>query len=162
MFDRRWIFRAGLLAAATAAATPASASRAVVAKDRQRYIAVVDGLFGAWWERDFEAFRAAFAGSQARASFDGRPLFDAHYVQPAKRFRGELLFNGSTVVAQVVTPNWAGYPEAGIEGGFAVGELFQVRFFPGLEGGVIESVTYLGDDTLARAEWIGMPNAPRL
>ncbi len=142
-------------------ATPALASRAVVAKDRESYSAAIDRLFAAWWGRDFTAFQAAFSDPEVSAPFDGRPLFDAHYAKRGKRFRGELIFNGATVIAQVVTPNLEGYPAAGIEGGFAVGELFQVQFFPGLEKPVMESLAYLGDDALARAEWVGMPNAPR-
>lgn len=163
MIDRRRIFTAGLLAAAaTATATTALASRTVVAKDQAGYAAVIDRLFAAWWDRDFTAFQAVFADPDVSKPFDGRPLFEAHYAKRAKRFRGQLLFNGAMVVAQVVTPNLEGYPEAGIEGGFAMGELFQVRFFPGLEKPVIASLAYLGEDALARSEWIALPNAPGL
>ena len=90
--------------------------------------------------------------------FDGRLLFDAHYVKREDRFRGGLFFNGPIAIVQIIAPQGPNL-DVGIEGGYALGDLFLVRFFPGIEGAVMESVTYLDTGILARGEWEGGPSS---
>ncbi len=160
MLGRREILTAALLGGA-AIASPASACKAPAAKDRDGYTRAIDRLFSAWWARDFATFQSAFEYPGVAQPFDGRPLFDAHYaVSRSDRFRGELLFTGPSVIVQVVSPQGPD-PRHGICGGYAVADLFLVRFFPGLQTPVVEEVRHLGGDLLAAAEWTTLANAPR-
>jgi hypothetical protein len=158
LIGRRGIISAGLLAGAMLPSS-ASATRAPKPKDHAGYSATIDRLFAAWWDRDYAAFEPAFIDAGVAEPFDGRALFDAHYAKRQARFRGELCFNGASVVAQVITPQGPDY-ERGILGGYALGDLFLVRFFPGLEKPVVETLSYIDTDVLAHVEWLGLPNAP--
>lgn len=157
MIGRRGIITAGVLAGAMAA-TPAGASRAPRAKDQAGYTLAIDRLFAAWWARDFGAFQPAFENDGLKTPFDGRALFEAHYVEREARFRGALLFNGPQVAVQVVTPQGPDH-RAGILGGYAVGDLYLVKFYPGIDRPVMESVAWISADILAHEEWIGLPGA---
>ena len=159
MIGRRRVIATALLAGALPP-SDASATKAPRPKHHRGYSAAIDQLFAGWWLRDFAAFQAAFIDRDVEHPFDGRALFDAHYADQGVRFLGGNFFNGTMVVAQVVAPQGPNF-EVGIEGGHALGEIFVVRFFPGLEKPVMESVTYIDTDVLAREEWIGLPNAPR-
>lgn len=145
--------------AGTLVSTPALACKAPSAKDRSGYTRVIDEFFTAWWARDYAAFEQPFLLA-AREPFDARTLFDAYYEKPEQRFRGELLFNGPSVIAQVVTPQEADY-ERGICGGYALADLFLITFFPGADVPVIESVAHVNFDLLASAEWGDLPGALR-
>ena len=157
MIGRRAII-AATLAGGAAMASPAQACRAPAAKDRHRYARTVDKLFADWWRRDFAAFQAAFRHPEIPDPFDARAVFDAHYAQPEGRFRGEILFNGASLIAQIVTPQ---EPDRmrGICGGYAASELFLVKFFPGLETPVLMKLDYLDSDLLAATEWRKLPGA---
>jgi hypothetical protein len=81
-------------------------------------------------------------------------------LQREHRFRGELLFNGASVAAQVITPQEAD-PLHGICAGHAVSDLFLVRFFPGLDAPVVDEVKHIDTDLLAWSEWTKLPGAHR-
>jgi hypothetical protein len=142
----------GTLAAGAFFSAPASACREPAAKDRAGYERVIGALFAAWWKRDLAAFRRPFEHPERGTRIDVRSLFDAHFDRPERRFRGEMLFNGETVVVQVVTPK-EGDPVHGICGGYAAADLFLVRFFPGLQVPVVDAVRYLETNLLAGSEW---------
>ena len=138
--------------------SPAFACKAPAAKDRDGYTRVIDGLFEAWWARDFTAFQQAFQYPERREQFDARTLFDAHFAKPERRFRGELLFNGASVAAQVITPQEAD-PALGICGGYAIAALFLVRFFPGYGSLVVDEAKHVDSNLLAGEEWTDLPGA---
>jgi hypothetical protein len=112
----------------------------------------IDRLFTAWWARDFAAFQQPFRHRERVEPFDARSLFDAHFAHPERRIRGEMLFSGATVAVQIITPKDADLVR-GICGGYAIADLFLVRFFPGLETPVVDEVRYLDTVALAESEW---------
>ena len=152
MRRRDMLALAGLAAAVSAA--PAWACRSPVAKDRNGYRRVIDGLFAAWWRRDFAAFSATFQHPAVAQPFQGRALFEQYFVERQRRQLGAILFNGASAVVQVVTPRGPD-PELGICGGHAWADLVLVKFYPGLEGAVVSELRYLDGDTLAASEWRG-------
>ena len=139
----------GTMVAGVLLPSPAFACRAPVAKDRDGYTRVIDRLFEAWWARDFTAFQQAFQHAERREQFDARTLFDAHFAKAERRFRGELLFNGASVAAQVITPQEAD-PARGNCGGFSVADLLLVRFFPGLDTPVVNEAKHMRHQPLSR------------
>jgi hypothetical protein len=156
---RREVIAATVLTGAVLA-SPAIACRSPRAKDRDGYRAAVDALFSAWWARDYDAFHRRFQHSEVPDPFDSRPLFDAHFAAREQRFRGPMLFNGASVIAQVVTPR-SPDGEHGICGGHASADLFLVKFYPGLEEIVIDKVDHVDRGVLAQSEWNRMRRASR-
>jgi hypothetical protein len=148
---RREVISSAVLAGALVA-TPASAYRSPGAKDRKGYKAATEALFTAWWARDYEAYERTFHHSLVSKAFRGRALFKAHYEKPERRFLGQLLFNGASLVAQVIRPRPPD-PPRGICGGHAASDLFLIQFYPGIEVPVIRKVQYLDTDLLAAEEW---------
>ena len=159
MISRREIM-VGTIVAGALLPSPAFACRAPASKDRDGYTRLIDRLFDAWWARDFGAFQQAFQHPERREQFDTRTLFDAHFAKQERRFRGELLFNGASVAAQVVTPQEAD-PAHGIGGGYAVADLFLVSFFPGLGTPVVREGKHIDSNLLAGEEWAALPGANR-
>ena len=151
MINRRGALSAALIAGGLLA-TPASACRAPAAKDRKSYARVIDDLFTAWWKRNYDLFLKSFSHPERNEPLPDRTLFDAHYAQNTERFRGELLFNGASAVVQVITPQQADHTH-GICGGYAQADLFLIRFYPGLDEAVIDTVQFLDTDLLASKEW---------
>ena len=151
MIGRRGVIAATLLSGVILA-SPAAACRAPRAKDRRGYRAAIDSLFAAWWTRDYAAFQRLFEHVGVPEPFHARPLFEAHFATPERRLRGALLFNGPSVVTQIVTPRGPD-PVHGFCGGSASADLFLVKFFPGVETPVMERVDHLDSDLLAASEW---------
>jgi hypothetical protein len=150
----------GTIVAGALLPSPAFACKAPAPKDRDGYTRLIDRLFDAWWARDFTAFQQAVQGAEGKPSIDARTLFDAHFVKPEHRFRGELLFNGASLVAQVITPQEAD-PAHGICGGYAVADLFLVSFFPGADTPMVREAKHIDFNLLAHSEWAGLPGALR-
>jgi hypothetical protein len=137
---------------ALAAASPAFACRAAAPKDRNAYRGAIDRMLAAWWRRDFAAFRRCFQ-SGGEGDFDPAAIFAAHFTQAnRRRSRGDILFNGATAVAQVLTPTPAD-PAMGICGGMALGQLFAIDFYPGLRTPAVQSLAFVGHSVLAAGEW---------
>jgi hypothetical protein len=153
MMHRRELI-AGTLVAGAVLASPASACRAPAAKDRAGYTRVIDGVFSAWWGRDFTRFQQAFQHPERTGRLNLHRLFEAHFQRPERRFRGDMLFNGEAVMVQVVTPKEADAYH-GICGGYASADLFLVRFFPGLDTPVVDQMHYIDTALLADSEWNG-------
>jgi hypothetical protein len=156
--------REAIAAAATLGAflsTPAVACKSPAPKDRKGYTHAVDDLLTAWWARDFDRFLKPFRHPERDEALPDRTLFDAHYSEHAIRFRGGLLFNGASVVVQVITPQQPDFQE-GVCGGYAKSDLMLVRFYPGAETHVVRSVQFLDTDLLAEAEWKRLPGAPNV
>lgn len=151
MIERRRLVLATFLGS-IALAPPALACRAPVPKNRGGYTETMDRVFSAWWSRDRSAFDRAFEHPDATEPFDGAALFDAHFEVQELRFRGDILFNGSSATVQVVTPAGPD-PVHGICGGHAVSDLFLFRFFPGLDVPIVQELRYLDADVLAAGEW---------
>ena len=61
------------------------------------------------------------------------------------------MFNGSSLVTQIVTPRDAD-PERGICGGYASADLFLLNFFSGLAIPVLERVDHVDRGVLAESE----------
>ena len=160
MFNRRETIAATIVAAAFAA-SPASACRAPAPKNRTGYTRAIDNLFAAWWARDYEAFLKPFEHPDREDAVPDRTFFSARYLEPAPRFRGQLLFNGASAVVQVITPQNHDRVH-GICGGYAQSEIFLVKFYPGLEVPVVQTITLIDDDLLADGEWEHLPGAPKL
>jgi hypothetical protein len=139
----------GTIVAGALLPSPAFACKAPAAKDRDGYTRVIDRLFEAWWARDFIAFQQAFQYPERKEQFDARTLFDAHFAKQERRFRGELLFNGASVATQVITPQEAD-PAFGVCGGFAVTNLFLVRFLPGRDTPVVNEAKHVDANLLLR------------
>lgn len=154
MIDRRRLLgAAAILPALGFASSSAFACRAAAPKDRRGYTNLIDRLFDAWWRRDLAAVRACCSHAEVERPFDPHSLFTEFFVQPeAGRYRGEILFNGSSSVAQIITPSPAD-PPAGICGGMAHGVLFAVNFWPGVATPVIERVAFVAHSVLAEGEW---------
>lgn len=151
MIDRRGALTAAAIASSLLS-VPASACRAPAAKDKRGYTKVTEDLFTAWWERDYNRFLAPFNHPERDEPLPDRALFDAHFDKPAARFRGQLLFNGASLVAQVITPQEADEIH-GICAGHALADLFLIKFYPGLDELVIQDVQFLYIDLLASKEW---------
>ena len=151
MINRRGALTAAVIAGGLFS-TSASACRAPVPKDRRGYTRVIDDLFTAWWSRNYNLFLKSFSHPERNEPLPDRVLFDAHYAEQAERFRGELLFNGASAVVQVITPQQADHAH-GICGGYAQADLFLIKFYPGLDEVVIETVQFLDMDLLASKEW---------
>jgi hypothetical protein len=149
---------AGTIAAGTLLASPATACKAPRAKNREAYRNAIDRLFAAWWARDFAAFEQPFQHPARKDAFDTRSLFDAHFAERQRRFRGEILFYGASAIVQIVTPQEAD-PEHAICGGHAVADLFLLGFFPGLDVPVVEQARHVDADVLAAEEWEALPGA---
>lgn len=158
MIGRRGLLTASLVSG-LAAASPAAACKSPRVKDREAYAKAIDSLLFAWWSRNFAAFQKPFEFAQLDKPFDAKPLFDAHYAETGVRFRGELLFAGATVVAQVVTVK--PYMNA-VCADWAMSDLFLVKFFPGFDATVMEEVVHVDSDVLAEAEWRALPLAPKI
>jgi hypothetical protein len=139
---------------------PANATRVPASKDRRAYTRAIDRLYSAWWARNFDSFERAFQHVDVDDPFNGRLLFDARYADSALRFRGPLLFNGASAVVQIVTPQGPDH-EHGIGGGYAMADLFLVKFFPGIDVPVIEKLVFIDTDLLAAAEWKKLHEARR-
>jgi hypothetical protein len=159
VIGRRALITATLIGGA-ALATPAFACRAPIPKDRNGYTKSVDKLFAAWWARDYGAFQRPFQDPEVKDPFEGRAIFDAHFVERQGRFRGQLLFNGASVIVQILSPQGTDYVH-GICGGYAQADLFLVSFFPGLTTPVMEKVEHVGFDLLAAGEWETMRDPHR-
>ena len=151
MMNRRKVITGAVIAGAFLS-SPATACRAPAPKDWKGYTKAIDSLFAAWWARDYERFLESFRHPERHEPLPDRALFDAHYSQSAHRFRGDLLFNGASVIAQVITPQGPDY-ERGICGGYAKADLFLVKFYPGVKAPIVESVQFLDMDLLASTEW---------
>jgi len=151
MKDRRGVLTAAAIAGSLIA-VPALACRAPAPKDRRGFSKAINDVFTAWWERDYNRFLAPFRHSERDDPLPDRALFDAHYVEPAVRFHGRVLFNGASAVAQVITPQEADGTH-GICGGYALADLFLIKFYPGLDEPVIQQIWFLDTDLLAAKEW---------
>ena len=160
MINRRDVIR-GTIVAGALISSPAIACRAPVPKDRKGYTKAIDSVFVAWWARDFDAFLAPFRDPDREEPLPDRVFFNTHFAKREWRFRGDILFNGASAVVQVITPQKNDY-EHGICGGYARSELFLVKFYPGASGPVIEKITLIDHDLLARGEWEQLPGAPKL
>ena len=145
----------GTVAAGAFLGSPAFACRGPAAKDRAAYARAIERLFMAWWARDVAAFEQLFHDPDRNGQIDVRRLFDAHFAKAEQRFQGEMLFNGNAVVVQILTPKEAD-PVRGICGGYAIGDLFLVRLFPGLAGSVVDEVRHIETNILAEEEWKAM------
>jgi hypothetical protein len=152
VIGRRGVIGAVIALPTLAFASPAIACRAAAPKDRGAYRRTIDRLFAAWWRRDLPAFRRLFQSGGA-GDFDPTAIFAAHFARPGQHWsRGEILFNGSTAVAQVLTPAPADLAR-GICGGMALGHLFAIEFYPGLRQPTVESLAFVGQSVLAAGEW---------
>ena len=160
MFNRREII-AGALVTGALVSSPASACRAPAPKDRTGYTAAIDGLFAAWWARDYDRFLKPFQHPERDEPLPDRTLFEAHYAKPAPRFRGQLLFNGASAVVQVIAPRKNDHIH-GICGGYAQSEIFLVKFYSGASAPVIDKIALIDHDLLAQGEWEHLPGAPKL
>jgi len=152
VIGRRSLVGAVVALPALALASPAFACRAAAPKDRAAYARTIDEMFAAWWRRDLPAFRRFFR-SDGEGDFDPAAIFAAHFNRPTQHWsRGEILFNGSTAIAQVLTPSPAD-PAMGICGGMADGHLFAIDFYAGLRAPTVQSLAFVGHSVLAAGEW---------
>ena len=158
MLNRREAI-AGTIMAGAFISSPAAACKAPAPKDRNSYTKAIDAFLAAWWTRDFDRFHKPFRHPDRHEPLPDRALFDAHYAERTVRFRGEMLFNGASAVVQVVTPQQPDFKQ-GICGGYARSDLFLVKFYPGLNTPVMETVQFLEMDLLAQSEWRQLPGAP--
>lgn len=142
----------GVALAGVLASSPASGCRAPKPKDHAGYSKVINGLFPAWWARDYPAFRKYFLHPELDESFAGRSVFDDNFSAQRPRQLGAIMFSGPSAVVQIIAVQPAD-AEHGICGGHAWADLVLVKFFPGLDPPVVRDVRYLGGDTLAVGEW---------
>lgn len=153
MIGRRGVVGAVFALPALALASPAIACRAAAPKDRRAYMRAIDRMFAAWWRRDFPAFRRFFEAGGEERNFDPAAIFAEHFALPDEHWwRGDILFNGSTAVVQVLAPSNAD-PEAGICSGMARGHLFAIEFYAGLREPTVQSLAFVAYSTLAAGEW---------
>jgi hypothetical protein len=153
VIGRRGVLGAVIALPALAFASPAIACRAAAPKDRDAYTRTIDRMFAAWWRRDLVAFRRFFNSGNGQGDFDPTTIFAGHFSRPNEQWAlGNVLFNGSAAVVQVVVPLPAD-PATGICGGMASGHLFAIDFYPGLRVPTVQNLAFVGQSVLAAEEW---------
>lgn len=156
---RRDFLSVGIIAGAAFAA-PASACREPKAKDQAGYRKVVEGLFAAWFARDYPAFRKFFTHAEVDEAFASSDIFHEYYEDDSPNYFGEIMFNGASALVQVVSPQ-SGDAVRGICGGYARGDVMLVRFFPGISAPVVRELQHVAGDILAKSEWPILAKRPR-
>ncbi|HEX8257398.1 MAG TPA: hypothetical protein VF589_07180 [Allosphingosinicella sp.] len=137
------------------ASAPAFACRSPKPKDQAGYLKVINGLFAAWFARDYPEFRKFFLHPELDEPFASQNIFHEHYDDERPRQRGSLMFNGPSAIVQVIAVQPA---DSWSCGGHGWAELMLVKFFLGIEAPVVAELRYLDGATLAKGEWT--PQSP--